>query len=330
MDVPLEPGKDGRVRSHWPLRSEPDEVMSAKQLADACLEARTEEDRKYALGEVASFLSGLGAEADTQALMALLRLPADEDSERLLVDVERKLADRAPAIVGALLRVVVEGDHPACDNAAAALDQAFVADLAQGLIEVLEDDNTHAGMKRAAAAGLISLGPSAADQIADVLADPEIRDWVTEAAGCPLDATGDEVMEAIAESDNAHPTAGAAGGEVAGDLEESHQAGAAADAGGEVDAWNEASVEGDDDDPGSDDGLVDVDGGADAADAGAGDDEKLDDVVDSAVDDAEEEEGGSEPADAGDPGADLERDFAAFENDFRAFDEGLKRGPSTD
>jgi hypothetical protein len=214
MHVPLEPGKDGRVRSHWPLRSEPDEVMSAKQLADACVEARTDEDKKYALGEAASFLSGLGGGADSRALIALLRLSPDDDSEELLAEVERRLAERAPAVVGALLQVAVESDHPVCDNAAAALDQMPEVDLAQGLIEVLEDD-THAGLKRAAAAGLITLGPQAAGQIVAALGDPDVRDWITEAAGCPLDATDDEVMEAI-ESDDAESFAGGAGEEDTG------------------------------------------------------------------------------------------------------------------
>ena len=323
MDVPFGPGKDVRVRSQWPLRAEPDDVMSAKQLADACAEARTEEDKKYALGEVASFLTGLDGEPDTRALIALLRLPADDDSERPLAYVERRLAARAPAVVGALLRVVVEGDQPECDNAAAALDQAFVGDLARGLIEVLGDDEANDGMKRAAAAGLVSLGPPAADQLAAALGDPEIRDWITEAAGCPPDATGDEVMEAIAEGDDADLAAGTAWGGVADDVADEDAADE--DAADDATGGDEASEEGDAD-LRPDDGPVDLGVGTDVADAEADDDEKLDDVVDSAVDDAVEEEGGSGP-DAGDPGADLERDFAAFEEDFRAFDADLKRGP---
>jgi hypothetical protein len=325
MNVPLDPGKDERIRSHWPLRSEPDEVMAARQLGDACIEARTDEDRQYALGEAVSFLDQLGGGADSMALIALLSLPADADCERLLAEAERRLAERAPAVVGALLRVVVEGDQPASDNAAEALDEALEADLAQGLVEVLQDDDAQAGMKRAAAAGLVSLGSSAADQLAEAFDDPEISDWITEAAGCPPDATWDELMEAIADGGDADPTAGAVGGEVADDVVAPSEAGDAADASEDVDVRDEARDEGDDD-LRLDDGPFDLDLGTGAADAEA-DDEALDDVVDSAVDDAEEEEGGFEPVDAGAPGADLERDFAAFEDDFRAFDADLKRGP---
>lgn len=332
MNVPLEPGKDERIRSHWPLRSESDEVMSVRQLADACIEARTDEDRQYALGEAASFLDQLGGGADSMALIALLSLPADADCERLLAEVERRLAERAPAVVGALLRVVVEGDQPASDNAAEALDEALEVDLAQGLVEVLQDDAAQTRMKRAAAAGLVSLGSSAADQLAEAFDDPEISDWITEAAGCPPDATWDELMEAIADDGDAAAQVSVAPSGAIADADAPYEA-------EETGEDEDVEVADEDEDVGADEdgGYEDLRApdapaeiaGTEAADADDGD-EKLDDVVDAPADDAGDTEGASGPADAADPGADLERDFAAFENDFRAFDEELRRGPRTD
>jgi hypothetical protein len=370
MDTPLEPGRDGRARSHWPLRSEPDEVMAARQLADACAEAHTDADRQYAIAEAAAFLRTLGGQADSRALIALLRLPVDADSEGLLADVKRRLAERAPAVVGSLLRVVVEGDHPACDNAAEALDKALVVDLAQGLIEVIEDD-THDGLRRAAAAGLISLGPEASDQLAAALDDPEDRYWITEAAGCPPDATWDELMEAMAAADDEDAGAGSYGEDALGHPEAEYGVRAAEHSGGDENYMADEKDTSDQDDTGdaeadapgeavgndaadgrvertldeadTGDSVVDAgydsDAGYDANAGYSGNEERLDDVVDEAADEeseeAADEEGdeevdeadGSDPADGGDPGADLERDFAAFEEDFRAFDRDLKRRP---
>jgi hypothetical protein len=360
MDTPLEPGRDGSARSHWPLRSEPDEVMAARQLADACIEARTDADRQYAIAEAATFLTTLGGQADSRALIALLRLPADADSEELLADVEQRLADRAPAVVGSLLRVVVEGDHPACDNAAEALDKALVVDLAQGLIEVIEDDR-HDGLRRAAAAGLISLGPDASDQLAAALDDPEDRYWVTEAAGCPPDATWDELMEAIAAADDEDVEARAYGEDVVGRPQAEHSVRAAGDSRGDEDDMGDADM-GDGDmgdakavtrgeavgndaaDARVEEALGEADAGSFAhagydsaagydANAGYGaKEERLDDVVDEAadeeVDEAADEQGDAtdvegDQAGGSDP-ADGGDPGADLERDFAAFEEDFR------
>jgi hypothetical protein len=183
-------------------RPEPAELMTARQLVYAYVEARCPEDRQYALEETEAFLDTLGDDADSAALIVLLGLPSIDETWRLLAEVEARLIERTPAVVQSLLRVSAEGDKPACDNAAAVLDRTPAADLALGFAHVLRAENG-IRLKRAAASGLVALGQEAASQILDALGDLEIRDWISEAAGCPLDATDAQVMTMIVCGDDA-------------------------------------------------------------------------------------------------------------------------------
>ena len=170
------------------------------------------------------------------------------------------------------------------------------------------------------------------EELAAAFDDPETSDWVTEAAGCPLDATWDELVDAIADGGDAVGAASvAASGAIAGestpyaaaDSEEDAETFEGDDEVDDVDA-----EESGDEDPRPPDAPAEI-AGIETAGADNGN-EKLDDVVDAAADDADGADCGSDPADTVDPGADLERDFAAFEDDFRAFDEELRHRPHTD
>ena len=289
----------GAPASHWPLRSEPGDVMTAKQLVYAYTEARYREDREYAAQEVAAFIERLSADADSRVLIALLGLPSDDLTAPVLAEVEARLAERTPAVVEALLRVVVKSAPPACDNAAAALDQAPVEDVALGLVELLSDENEDS-LKRAAAAGLVALGEPARTEIVEALDDPEACDWVTEACGLPYEASADEVMQAIAAMDLETPAVPVARGAESLPLRPATQQPTPV-------AEELAPSETDDDLAQADEDLVEAD----------------EDLAEAEEED-EDEEAAPEAADEGD----LQSEFAAYEQRLKAFDDDFRRGPA--
>jgi hypothetical protein len=177
-------------------RPEPAQLMTARQLVYAYVEARNADDRRYAIEEAETFLDAVGDSIENVALVALLGLPPDDQTRGMLADVAARLNSRMPAALRLLLRAALEGEEPACDNAAATLERLPVADLAEALAGALREEGG-ARLKRAAAAELVALGQPAASQILDALGDPELRDWITEAAGCPLDASDAQVMTMI-------------------------------------------------------------------------------------------------------------------------------------
>jgi hypothetical protein len=198
MDGPGQTGEED-FPDHMELgrpRPESRALMTAKQLVYAYAEAPSDEDREYAAAEAELFLSSLGDDADTAVLLVMLHVPADDGARTVVEMVQERLAERAPGVVAAVLRVALEHDGPAAANAADILDGLSPRTFALGLIEALagETDNS---FKRSAAAYLVALGRTAASEILDALADEAVRGWIVRASGAGAAATDADVMRRI-------------------------------------------------------------------------------------------------------------------------------------
>jgi hypothetical protein len=162
----------------------------ARQLADAYEEAQTADDREYAAGEIAGFINESGEDAPDDALIALLDLPRSNVTTTWIIDrVEALLTARGPGAVEALLVASrghvydIAGPSPrrALETLSAMVDTE-VDEVVQGLIEVLSGSGDQ-GLKDAAAAGLVAIGPPAIDQLRRARTDPVAAQWVEDALG---------------------------------------------------------------------------------------------------------------------------------------------------
>ena len=164
-------------------------VGLARQLADAYEEAQTADDREYAAGEIVGFIDEHGEDAPDDALIALLDLPRGDATDSITDTVEALLTARGPGAVEALL--VASRGHvydiagPSSRRALETLSAMAVSEadeVVQGLIEVLSDSGDQ-GLKDAAVAGLVAIGPPAIDQLRRARTDPVSAPWVGDALG---------------------------------------------------------------------------------------------------------------------------------------------------
>lgn len=177
-------------------RPEPQDLLTARQLAYAYAEARTQEDRDYALEDAEGFLGELHEGTAPEVLVALLGLPADEDTREILHAVHERLMSKGRAAVPALLHAAALAPEPLATNAGEVLDRMPPQDLAAALLTLLAREHNDR-VKGAAAGRLVVLGRPAAAQILDALAEPELRDWVISACGLRPDASDADIMTAV-------------------------------------------------------------------------------------------------------------------------------------
>jgi hypothetical protein len=161
----------------------------ARQLADAYEEAQTADDREYAAGEIVRFISESGEDAPDDALIALLDLPRSDMTTSIIDTVEALLTARGPGAIEALL--VASRGHvydiagPSPQRALETLSAMVTTetgDAVQGLIEVLSGSGDQ-GLKDAAVAGLVAIGPPAIDQLRRARNDRVAAEWVEDALG---------------------------------------------------------------------------------------------------------------------------------------------------
>jgi hypothetical protein len=201
MDGPGQTGEED-FPDHIELgrpRPESRALMTAKQLVYAFAEAPSDEDREYAAAEAESFLYSLGDDADTAVLLVMLQMPAGDGARTVIEMVQERLAERAPGVVAAVLRVALEHDGPAGTNAADVLEALSARTFALGLIEALAGEADDL-FKKSAAAALVTLGRPAASEILDALADEAVRRWIVRASGADAAATDADVMRRITAS----------------------------------------------------------------------------------------------------------------------------------
>jgi hypothetical protein len=194
MHTPLDPEADGEDRLELGRpRPVPPELMTARQLVDAYREARSDEDRAYALDEAESFLFTVGDDVGADVLTTFFAIPPGDATLPLFDLIEGCLGGHMPGEMGRVLHAVADGEPPAPDNALAFLLALPASLLVRSLIAVLagrEDDR----VKGVAADLLLRLGEQAAVQIFDALDDREVRRWIADASGCPQTATDAQVM----------------------------------------------------------------------------------------------------------------------------------------
>jgi len=178
-------------------RPEPVDLMTARQLVNAFVDARTPEDREYAVEEAESFLVAGGDEVSDEALLAFLHIPATELTMTVLDSVATDLAARAPGTVAALLDLSLRAADAARQNAAIVLGRLSAGSLAAALVAILRRQDVRDAFKKAEAARLIAVGRPAATHIFDALAEPEPRSWIAQVAGCPPKAGDAEVMRSL-------------------------------------------------------------------------------------------------------------------------------------
>jgi hypothetical protein len=206
MDEPGQTGEDEHS-DHIELgrpRPESHELMTAKQLVYAYADARSDEDKEYAAAEAESFLYSLGDDADIAVLLVMLQLPAGGVASQVVEMVQERLAERAPQVIPALLRTVLDHDGRADTNAAAVLNELPVREFALGLIGALAGA-AEDSVKKSAAESLVSLGRPAASEILDALADHDVRRWIVWASGAGDAATDADVMRRIIAASVADP-----------------------------------------------------------------------------------------------------------------------------
>lgn len=168
-------------------RSEEEALIGlARQLADACREAKTSEDAEYAADAVDDFLSDHDEYAPAEALIALLDLPMSSRTWPLLDSLEEKLIARGWEVVEPLLAAaagrVYDLAGPVPQRARETLAGLPEARLIFGLIDVLRgkaDDD----LKRVAVAELVTLGDTAEPALLEALDHPVARDWARDALG---------------------------------------------------------------------------------------------------------------------------------------------------
>ena len=158
----------------------------ARQLADACREAGTDEDMAYAADAVDDFLHDNDTHAPAEALIALLDLPMNKHTWPLVDSVEETLIGRGWEVVEPLLSAtlgrVYDLAGPVPERARETLDGLPDGKHIFGLIDVLRgkaDDD----LKRAAVKELVALGETAEPALLEALDHPVARRWAQDALG---------------------------------------------------------------------------------------------------------------------------------------------------
>jgi hypothetical protein len=177
-------------------RSEEEALIGlARQLADACREAKTDEDTEYAADAVDDFLHDNDTHAPAEALIALLDLPMSKRTWPLVDSIEDTLIARGWEVVEPLLAAAVGRvyDHagPVPKRARETLDGLADAKLIFGLIDVLRgraDDD----LKQTAVGELVALGDVTEPALLEALDHPVARRWAQDALG-DLRAAREEV-----------------------------------------------------------------------------------------------------------------------------------------
>lgn len=195
MQTPLDPDTEGgedRIELGRP-RPLPPELMTARQLVDAYREARTEDDRAYAVDEAESFLFALGDDVGADVLVVFFGMPSREDTGPVFDLVEGCLAAHMPGAMGVVLRVIAHDEPAAGDSALVFLASLPVGVVVRGLIAVLagRDDDRVKGI---AAEILTGLGTEAAVELFDALDDREVRRWIADAVGCDEETDDAQLM----------------------------------------------------------------------------------------------------------------------------------------
>ena len=158
----------------------------ARQLADACREAASDEDEEYAADAINDFLRDNDEHAPAEALIALLDLPMGKRTWPLTDSVEETLIGRGWEVVEPLLAAtqgrVYDLAGPVPQRARETLAGLSVARLIFGLVDVLRgkaDDD----LKRAAVARLVALGDTAEPALLEALDHPVAHRWAQDALG---------------------------------------------------------------------------------------------------------------------------------------------------
>ena len=161
-------------------------VGLARQLADACREAKTEVDEEYAVDAINDFLRDNDEHAPAEALIALLDLPMGKRTWPLTDSVEETLIGRGWEVVEPLLAAtlgrVYDLAGPVPQRARETLAGLSVSRLIFGLVDVLRgkaDDD----LKRAAVARLVALGDTAEPALLEALDHPVAHRWAQDALG---------------------------------------------------------------------------------------------------------------------------------------------------
>jgi hypothetical protein len=168
-------------------RSEEEAVIGlARQLADACREAGTDEDIAYAADAVDDFLRDHDTHAPAEALIALLDLPMNKHTWPLVDSVEETLISRGWEVVEPLLAAtlgrVYDLAGPVPARARETLNGLPAGKLIFGLVDVLRgkgDDD----LKRTAVAELVALGATAEPALLEAQDHPVARRWAQDALG---------------------------------------------------------------------------------------------------------------------------------------------------
>lgn len=168
-------------------RSEEEAVIGlARQLADACREAGTDEDMAYAADAVDDFLHDNDTHAPAEALIALLDLPMNKHTWPLVDSVEETLIARGWEVVEPLLAAtlgrVYDLAGPVPGRARETLGGLPDGKYIFGLIDVLRgkgDDD----LKQAAVEELVALGEKAEPALLEALDHPVARRWAQDALG---------------------------------------------------------------------------------------------------------------------------------------------------
>ncbi len=158
----------------------------ARQLADACREAKSDEDEEYATDAINDFLRDNDQHAPAEALIALLDMPMSKRTWPLVDSVEETLIGRGWEVVEPLLAAtqgrVYDLAGPVPQRARETLSGLSHARLIFGLVDVLRgkaDDD----LKRAAVTDLVALGDTAEPALLEALDHPAARRWAQDALG---------------------------------------------------------------------------------------------------------------------------------------------------
>ncbi len=161
-------------------------VGLARQLADACREAGSDEDMEYAADAVDDFLHDNDTHAPAEALIALLDLPMNRFTWPLVDSAEESLIGRGWEVVEPLLAAaegrVYDLAGPVPKRARETLDGLPAGKLIFGLVDVLRgkgDDD----LKHAAVHELVAMGETAEPALLEALDHPVARRWAQDALG---------------------------------------------------------------------------------------------------------------------------------------------------
>ena len=168
-------------------RSEEEALIGlARQLADACREAGTDEDMEYAADAVDDFLHDNDTHAPAEALIALLDLPMNKFTWPLVDSVEETLIARGWEVVEPLLAATVGRVYdlagPVPTRARETLHGLPDGKIVFGLVDVLRgkaDDD----LKRTAVGELVAFGETAEPALLEALDHAVARRWAQDALG---------------------------------------------------------------------------------------------------------------------------------------------------